>query len=92
MSDLEVTVNEAKGAIEDLAREAQAAYDSGYDDGTAEAWAEYKSDPSKPFKDDLRARYDYLKHGGEWQRAEVNEPEQYLAGFLDAMTLLGVKP
>jgi hypothetical protein len=54
-------------------------------------------DVEDALKDALLARYYYLKHGGEWQRellpaADTYEVDAYLAGFLDAMNLLGVKP
>lgn len=43
-------------------------------------------------KYDLQARYEYLKHGGEWQRVGDEAPSEYTRGFLDAMKTLGVLP
>lgn len=77
---------ELSEAFEDAIEEA---YDEGYDDGTREAAEEFKKD--SPFKDNLLARYYYLQHGGEWQKQINIEENQYLAGFRDAMEVLGVK-
>ena len=71
------------------------AYDEGYDDGTSEAHEEHKKDPV-PQADELRARYHYLKYGGEWDLIDyghaTTKAENYIAGFEDAMRILGVKP
>lgn len=40
----------------------------------------------------LRARYIYLKLGGEWDLLTTDARNVYLAGFEDAMKTLGVKP
>lgn len=54
-----------------------------YEDGTEEAGKG---------SDELKARYHYLRHGGSWDLQTNIEESKYLAGFLDAMNVLGVKP
>ena len=42
---------------------------------------------------ELKTRYEYLKHGGEWQRqVDHATQDRYVAGFEDAMKVLGVLP
>ena len=44
-------------------------------------------------RNELRARYDYLKHGGEWQKqTALDLRDRYLASFADAMRILGMLP
>lgn len=59
-------------------------YESGYKQGAAEA----------PSKQELLARYEYLRLGGEWQTdfGKTSLRDVYLAGFEDAMRAAGVKP
>lgn len=85
--------NELETALEGALEEA-------YDEGVAEAHEEYLANGlSEKSVKEIQARYEYLKHGGEWQRDLVpvavnrdNKAENYLAGFLDAMNTIGVKP
>jgi hypothetical protein len=82
-------------------------YDDGYDDGYDDKCRESDDMLDKFDKlegelaDELQARYEYLKHGGEWQRINITHyvgsppsPSEvaYLCGFLDAMETIGVKP
>jgi hypothetical protein len=46
----------------------------------------------RPSEVELKARYGYLKYGGEWDKHHYDSPDDYLAGFEDAMKTLGVKP
>lgn len=68
-----------------------------YDEATHDAWVEHDEQP-QPKAKELQARYQYLKHGGEWQRDLLPSDEfaspadNYAAGFLDAMRTIGVKP
>lgn len=59
-------------------------YESGYEAGTK----------AQPDKQAIRARYEYLRLGGEWQVSffRKTERECYLAGFEDAMRAAGVVP
>lgn len=72
------------------------AYDEGYDDGTREANDLRESDRVGALSNELKARYYYLKHGGEWQLLNYGHAttptENYVSGFEDAMRILGVKP
>lgn len=68
-------------------------YDEGYDDGCRETYEHDKYKPVAEAKaDELMARFDYLKHGGEWQKVdECEAPSEYARGFLDAMRVLGLR-
>lgn len=62
-------------------------YESGYEAGTK----------AQPDKQAIRARYEYLRLGGEWQanfdrKMGAFERELYLAGYEDAMRAAGVVP
>lgn len=63
-------------------------YDEGYDSGY-EAGVK-----AQPDKNELRTRYEYLRLGGDWQTylKSAADRELYLAGFEDAMRVLGVTP
>ena len=59
-------------------------YESGYEAGTK----------AQPDKQAIRARYEYLLLGGEWQthlKSQVDR-ELYLAGYEDAMRAAGLTP
>ena len=60
-------------------------YESGYEAGTK----------AQPDKQAIRARYEYLRLGGEWQANTGHtafDRELYLAGYEDAMRAAGVRP
>lgn len=58
-------------------------YESGYEAGTK----------AQPDKQAIRARYEYLLKGGEWQmELGLDRHEAYINGFEDAMRAAGVVP
>ena len=85
--------------VEDALNEAaQEEYEIGVEDGRekAEDAAKKEEDSARKFfarrVESLKDRYIYLKLGGEWDKYNYDSPDDYLAGFEDAMKTLGVKP
>ena len=60
------------------------AYDRGFNAGAESA-------KSTGVAGELRKRHEYLKLGGAWHKVSDQE-DSYLAGFEDAMKVLGVTP
>jgi len=67
--------------------EEKSQYDEGYDRGYEAGKSE------RPSIGPLLKRYEYLRNGGEWQTYLKSQAdrEMYLAGFEDAMRVLGAR-
>jgi hypothetical protein len=84
--DTNTVNNRASNLVDEALEEAES---RGFDAAVLESM-HMPSTP--PQVEALKTRYHYLKHGGEWDVPDVSEPDQYAAGFLDAMKTLGVMP
>ena len=65
-------------------------FDRSYNRGYAAGYASGKE--TVPSLEAIQARYEYLRLGGQWHRRTVDTEDAYLAGFEDAMKVLGLLP